>query len=39
MVGLALIDDHIYDRVDIERLGVPLLGVVPRGRGKAVKLG
>jgi protein tyrosine kinase modulator len=39
MVGLALIDDHIYDRVDIERLGVPLLGVVPRSRGKAVKLG
>jgi len=27
---MALLDDRIYDRVDIERLGVPLLSVVPR---------
>ena len=30
-LGLALVDDRIYDRDDIERLGMlPLLGVVPR---------
>ena len=30
-LGLALVDDRIYDRDDIERLGmVPLIGVVPR---------
>jgi uncharacterized protein involved in exopolysaccharide biosynthesis len=29
--GLALIDDRLYDRVDVERLGlVPLVGLVPR---------
>jgi polysaccharide biosynthesis transport protein len=39
MIGLALIDDHIYDRVDVERVGAPLVGVVPRATGKAVKLG
>jgi capsular polysaccharide biosynthesis protein len=39
MLGLALIDDHIYDRVDIERMGAPLVGVVPRATRKAVKLG
>jgi capsular polysaccharide biosynthesis protein len=32
---LALLDDHIYDRTDIELLRVaPLLGVVPRADGK-----
>ena len=29
---LALLDDRIYDRVDIERIGLPLLSVVPRRR-------
>ena len=30
-LGLALVDDRIYDRDDIERLGMlPLIGVVPR---------
>lgn len=30
-LGLALVDDRIYDRVDIERLGMlPLVAVVPR---------
>jgi len=40
-LGLALIDDRIYDRDDIERLGMlPLIGVVPRPtKGKKVKLG
>lgn len=41
-LGLALVDDRIYDRDDIERLGMlPLIGVVPRpGKGdKKVKLG
>jgi len=29
-LGLAIVDDRLYDRVDIERLGLlPLLGVVP----------
>ena len=27
---LALLDDRVYDRVDIERIGLPLLSVVPR---------
>jgi hypothetical protein len=31
--GLALVDDRLYDRLDVERLGVaPLLVAVPRGR-------
>ncbi|MGZ3429720.1 MAG: GumC family protein [Polyangia bacterium] len=41
-LGLALIDDRIYDRDDIERLAMlPLLGVVPRAgkEEKKVKLG
>jgi uncharacterized protein involved in exopolysaccharide biosynthesis len=40
-LGLALIDDRIYDRDDIERLGMlPLIGVVPRStKSKKVKLG
>ena len=41
-LGLALVDDRIYDRDDIERLGMlPLIGVVPRpGKAdKKVKLG
>jgi protein tyrosine kinase modulator len=40
-LGLALLDDRVYDRVDIERLGIlPLLGVVPRaGNDKKVKRG
>jgi uncharacterized protein involved in exopolysaccharide biosynthesis len=40
-LGLALIDDRIYDRLDVERLGVlPLIGVVPNEkREKKVKLG
>ena len=30
-LGCAMVDDRLYDRVDIEQLGlVPLLGVVPR---------
>ena len=30
-LGLALLDDRIYDREDIERMGMlPLIGVVPR---------
>lgn len=30
-LGLALIDDRLYDAVDVERLGLlPLLGVVPK---------
>jgi uncharacterized protein involved in exopolysaccharide biosynthesis len=36
-IVLALLDDRLYDRVDVEQLGVlPLLGVVPRAgkRGK-----
>jgi uncharacterized protein involved in exopolysaccharide biosynthesis len=41
-LGFALLDDRLYDRVDVERLElVPLLGVVPRGdksaRGKKRK--
>lgn len=39
-IMLALVDDRLYDRVDIERLELlPLIGVVPRAekrRGKAV---
>jgi len=32
---LTVLDDHLYDRVDVERLGVaPLLGVVPRPSGE-----
>ena len=32
-VAASLFDDHIYDRVDIERLEVaPLVGVIPRDR-------
>ena len=31
---LHVLDDRLYDRVDVERLGVaPLLGVVPREGG------
>ena len=29
-LALALLDERVYDRVDIERLGLPLLSVVPR---------
>jgi uncharacterized protein involved in exopolysaccharide biosynthesis len=30
-IGLAMIDDRLYDRVDVERFGLlPLVGVVPR---------
>jgi uncharacterized protein involved in exopolysaccharide biosynthesis len=30
-IGLALIDDRLYDRADVEQLGLlPLVGVVPR---------
>lgn len=30
-IGLALLDDRLYDRVDVERLNLlPLVGVVPR---------
>ena len=38
---LALLDDRVYDRVDIERIGLPLLSVVPRGATseRMVKLG
>lgn len=37
--ALALLDDRLYDRVDVEKLGVlPLLGVVPRA-DKKVKRG
>jgi polysaccharide biosynthesis transport protein len=42
MLALALLDDRIYDRHDIERLGMlPLIGVVPRHGtdDKKVKLG
>jgi len=42
-LGLAIVDDRIYDRDDIERLGMlPLIGVVPREgskEDKKVKLG
>lgn len=41
-LGLALVDDRIYDRDDIERLGLlPLIGVVPRAgkEDKKVNLG
>jgi hypothetical protein len=45
-LGLALLDERIYDRTDVERLGMPLLSVVPRpGKGgggsndKLVKVG
>ncbi len=34
---LALLDERVYDRVDIERMGLPLLSVVPRDG--MVKLG
>lgn len=37
-LGLALVDDRIYDRDDIERLGMlPLIGVVPREGSKEDK--
>jgi predicted nucleic acid-binding Zn-ribbon protein len=38
---LALLDDRVYDRVDIERIGLPLLSVVPRRSASddMVKLG
>ena len=41
MLALALLDDRIYDRVDVEKLELlPLLGVVPQAkREKKVKLG
>jgi uncharacterized protein involved in exopolysaccharide biosynthesis len=40
LIGLALLDDRLYDRVDIERLELlPLIGVVPRGDGKKRKRG
>jgi hypothetical protein len=43
-LALALLDERVYDRVDIERLGMPLLSVVvraPKGSGgdKLVKVG
>jgi hypothetical protein len=39
-----VLDDRVYDRVDVERLGVPLLSVVPRAGARdlddpMVKLG
>lgn len=35
-VGLAVIDDRVYRRVDIEQLDLaPVLAVIPRARGKA----
>lgn len=38
-LGLALIDDRLYEAVDVERLNLlPLLGVVPKA-GKKVKRG
>ena len=37
-LGLALLDDRLYDRIDVERLQViPLLGVVPRAAPVAGK--
>ena len=39
-LGLALIDDRLYDPVDVERLALlPLLGVVPKAEQKKVKRG
>lgn len=38
-LGLALVDDRLYDRVDVERLALlPLLSVVPRNDGKSKKM-
>ncbi len=40
LIGMALLDDRIYDRVDIERLELlPLIGAVPRSKGKKSKRG
>jgi len=37
-LGLAILDDRIYDRDDVEQLGMlPLLGVVPRPGSKEDK--
>jgi uncharacterized protein involved in exopolysaccharide biosynthesis len=39
-LGCALLDDRLYDRVDVERLALgPLLGVVPRAPRKQRKRG
>lgn len=39
MLGLAFVDHRIYDRLDIERLGIaPVLVEVPRAGGEAVNV-
>lgn len=34
-IGLALIDDRLYRRADLEQLGIPVLAVIPPGRAQA----
>ena len=34
-IGLALIDDRLYRRTDLEQLGIPVLAVIPHARARA----
>lgn len=36
-VGLAVIDDRLYGRYDIDQLGIAVLAVIPKPMGKPVK--
>jgi hypothetical protein len=33
-IGLAVIDDRLYRRVDIDQLGIAVLGVIPPARAR-----